>query len=546
MRRFVLLPFLIIAIVASLFATPPARAQYAIPDCFVAAFNATFPQEEFWASRDSYYRQLDGEWQAMTAGLTADQITAYTSVFCGSLQIFDRGENADASGRLVEWSYVPVSTWRTNGGSPASTTANSASSGSAAGVTSASSGSTASVTSPSSSVTSAGSSPAAQTSDIFNTEFDSFPANDLVLLDGDFEDMPPQIVDADGDSALRIKTTELSTLYYTDGTLADYGLEVRTRINAGEIMLTIRAADDYCAGYDFGVYPVDNYAYLQISDEDCNTTVLAELDDLSVENGDWMTLRFEASGSQLTAFIDDAPVMTATDATYTAGFPTVYVFTDLDTGEALIDISALRVTQPDAPSTPVIAEGDLTQYAGPHAEAIAELQALGIVPQERGTFIFQEPTAYFEGDGSWFTPLARSAPHTNIVMAGNLEVTFNGGGEYELCTLMSRVVTVNSSAVQELSAGLDSDGDVIIVDSDDPDSTNVSTFQYETLRGNLDTPHHFMIVAQGNVASVYVDGHLVFDRVKVQERSGTYGIGLTSHDGDSRCEANNLWVYSFD
>lgn len=526
--------FLILLVLMS--SLTPVQAQYAIPDCFVARVNSTFPQEEYWASRDAWYRELSGEWNSMVAGLSAEQITAYTAVFCNTLVVIDGGDSEDGQSRIVEWSYMPADTWLAQTGGRVAPPAPSDNSGSA--VTS-----TGNATSNTVTASNSAAQTASTTEDIFSTEFDTLP-DELMITDSNGNPLSGQLTPGNGDSALRIKTSDYAVVYLDEPSLTDYALEVRARINSGELMLTVRAGQDMCSGYDFGYAPSDDFAYLRVTDDECNTTLVEEAYGLGYTLGDEVTLRLEIDDSRLTAYAGGEEFMSATVRAFSEGFPALYLFSETEPAQdALIDIAAMRVLPA---GTAEAAGGTLTQYAGSHGTAIAELQALGIIPNTRGTFIFQEPTAYFEGDGSWYTPLASANPHTNIVMGGNLEVTFNAPSEYEACKLMTRIVTRGNSAVQELSAGIDSDGDVFLIDADDPDASQYSTFEYDALNGSLDDSHHFMIVAMGNLVSVYVDGELFFDRVKVDQRGGTYGIGLASHDGDSRCEANNLWVYSFD
>lgn len=543
MRRFGLLSFIVVLILLS-FALPTVTAQYAIPDCFVARVNSTFPQEQFWAARDAWYRELGSEWNTQVTGLTPEQITAYTAAFCETLIVTDGGDSEDGQSRIVEWSYQPVSSWLAESGGQ--TAPNDPASSEAA--------STGTTDTTRTTGSSAPGGTALAGPGIFSTEFDTLPS-ELILEDDEANRLPGQIINSEGDNALRVKAPNYVSLYYDVETLRDYALEVRSRIHSGELLLTVRGGDDFCSGYEFHIYPGINYASLNVTDQDCRTTILDDLNGVPVANGEWATLRIEASGPQLTAYINDEAVLSAQDDTYTQGYATLFFMSEvLIQRDALIDVSALRViptvaniaSVTSAPATSVPASGGLTQYAAAHGQAIAELQALGIVPEGHGTFIFQEPTAYFEGNGSWYTPLARSAPHTNIVIAGNLEVRFNAPSEYETCFIMTRIVTEGGTAVKELSVGIDSEGDVLIVDADDPDATNFSTYEYMPLRGSLDTSHHFLLVAMGNRATLYVDGEIYFERIKVEERAGTYGIGLSSYDSDSRCEANNLWLYSFD
>jgi hypothetical protein len=187
----------------------------------------------------------------------------------------------------------------------------------------------------------------------------------------------------------------------------------------------------------------------------------------------------------------------------------------------------------------------LQEFDGRYQEAVAELQALGIVP-EGGRLLFVEDYAFFQGRGSWFTPLAQNSPNTNIVMAG--EITFNAaatGQVLENCMLSARLVQ-NSRGNTSTFAGvmLFNDGWVVATDIIN-EQTNNSQEVDLGLAWTGET-HHVLFTMLDDVMNVYIDGELVIADMEVEERRGTFGIALRSEDAESRCEGRNIWVYSFD
>lgn len=554
-----------------------AYAQYSIPDCAVARVNEITNQvggEGWMAGRDQFYQQLSVEWNAETAGLSAEQLAAYTQVYCQSLVISDGGIEQTPEGEVwnLSWSYIPVSQWLAQGGGSSSNSGG-ATTGSTGGATT---GNTSGATTSSGGLSGTGNTggatvntgaqtggkgdtsdgatvsqpaqPLSATEVFFETDFSTLP-DELALYDQAEEALEGDIVESDGDSVLRIKAEGYQYLYFTDNSLTDYALEVDLTLHSGIVVLTARSGDGFCAGYDFGVNPAEDFGYLQATDENCDTVTLDNAVNLGLAYGEPFTLRIEAIGSEISASVNGEVVMAGTDNSHTQGYPVLFIFADEDSkDEALVDISAFRVLTPgtnaNTTATTTGAAETLTQYGGASANAIAELQSLGLVPAG-GTLIFHEPQAYFEGDGMWFQPLATSAPHTNIVMAGELEVTFASDSEYEACTLMARVVSVNNTAVEELNVGLDSDGDIILYDRVD-ESEDFGMIDYTSLDGSLEDNHHILMIVMGDRMTVYVDGQRMFENLQVEERAGTYGVGLVSGSGESRCQANNIWVYSFD
>ena len=183
---------------------------------------------------------------------------------------------------------------------------------------------------------------------------------------------------------------------------------------------------------------------------------------------------------------------------------------------------------------------ELQDYAETWQEAIDELQDEGVIGIG-GRLVFNENYAFFSGQGNWFTPLARNSPHTNIIMAG--EVSFQAGDttDVERCLLSSRIRTEGNTAVEFLDVGVTSNGNLTVVDVfDDDEAPNLAFRQLEV---DLDDPIHILFMAIGESVTVYVNGELFIEDAEVEERSGTYGIGLIARGVGARCEGRNIWVY---
>lgn len=185
----------------------------------------------------------------------------------------------------------------------------------------------------------------------------------------------------------------------------------------------------------------------------------------------------------------------------------------------------------------------LSNYDGDWEDAIAELQDLGLIGTG-GSLVFEEDRAFFTGQGYFFTPLGRNAPHADIVMAGQIEFTSASTTDYEECALLARVVDEGSDTVNiYLQVGINNDEDVFYVDAGGTEDT----FLYQPIPARLDLsePHHILFILIDESLTIYVDGELYVDRAEINdERTGTYGIALGGANRDSRCEGTNIWVYS--
>jgi len=253
----------------------------------------------------------------------------------------------------------------------------------------------------------------------------------------------------------------------------------------------------------------------------------------------------------LAMYVNDVLVAETTDDTFTKGDQGLSISGFADDANIAVDFDDVRIWSASlASGADSVAEtksstdlpDTLTSYNGKPKEAIAELEQLGVIPSGSSQ-IFNENHAYFAGQGSWFTPLARSSPHKNIVMGGELTFTVGSTTQFESCTLSSRINTNSQgSAITYIDVGIGNDGYAYILDRFSEAKDGNFTIGSTPL--NLKNPHHLLFMLIDDTATVYVDGSLEISDFKVAERSGTYGITLIGQGPKARCDGRNIWAFA--
>lgn len=371
---------------------------------------------------------------------------------------------------------------------------------------------------------------------LFETDFSTIPS-ELEITDDQQNFVEGEIVEETEGSILRIQADTPRILYLSHGgRWANYAIEVRVRVRAGSLIITGRGTQTSCAGYDLVASPEAAELVLQLSAVNCDSKVLDSYRGDLISTDEWLTLQLAMYGSQIEGLIDGEEVLISESGARTVGLPILYVMPDAS-GEAWVDFASIRIVGTVPPVT------SLETYDGTPQEVIAALQELQLVPQG-GQLLFLEDYAYFEGRGSWFTPLARNSPRTNIVMAG--ELTFDSqADDYESCRLIARVNVENDVTSEDLEFGFDNYGNVLLYDYPG-EGEFVIADEFFPARLNNDEPQHLLLLLFADRATVYLNGERVFYDVEVELRSGTFGIALFSENSLSRCEGRNIWVYSFD
>jgi hypothetical protein len=269
----------------------------------------------------------------------------------------------------------------------------------------------------------------------------------------------------------------------------------------------------------------------------CQTVILLTRPAGNLRQDTWVNFTMSVVGNRISVEIEGEEILSANDNTHTQGVAYITL------SDMTVEIDNVLVTRLAGGKTPVADPTALTDYKGTPDEAIAELQALGVVP-EGGRLLFQEPVAFFEGAGNWFTPMAQSARNTDLVMAGDLTFTSDNADTYESCSLSSRIRVDNrGKGVQALDVNIFNDGTLVVLDFVSEELAN----QYVLPLGlDLDDSNHLLMIAIGETLTVYINGERVLDKAEVTEQGGFYGIGLSAESGRSRCEGHNVWVYVFD
>lgn len=171
----------------------------------------------------------------------------------------------------------------------------------------------------------------------------------------------------------------------------------------------------------------------------------------------------------------------------------------------------------------------------------AELEASGLIPT--GTLpIFIEADGFRQGQrDALFVSLANSDPAQDVLMGGTLEFTGAAGDGGEACTLGLRIVPDEQNVVTSyLEVGVTGDGALYYLDyTGDPQTSQTRTSLRPVGRG----AHNIVLVAVRDKLTVYLDEELVFDRVPVTTRRGTYGVGLVSGQNRARCEGYDIYAY---
>jgi hypothetical protein len=178
--------------------------------------------------------------------------------------------------------------------------------------------------------------------------------------------------------------------------------------------------------------------------------------------------------------------------------------------------------------------------AGPNADdTIAELVDAEVIP-EGGEIEFEDESASLEGEEAPLAPIGGRSSLTNFVFYG--ELTFDArGDDLEICTFAMRT---NSQATTVIDIGLVNTGTIALLDFFDEDED--ATVETSTDVVDIEETHEFLIIVIGEEATVYVDGDLVFERIEVVEREGSFGMVMAGTNRRTSCEAENVWAVSLD
>jgi hypothetical protein len=173
--------------------------------------------------------------------------------------------------------------------------------------------------------------------------------------------------------------------------------------------------------------------------------------------------------------------------------------------------------------------------------AIDELRGAGVIG-DGGSLVLEQESAYIDGIGNFYQPVASVPAYSDFVMAGEVSLTTGSDENYESCGIEGRVqVDRFGSTSIWLEAGLDSESTAYYADA----MTSLDECHALVLADEVDfnQPHHFLMVVQNDRMMVYMDGRLIGKNLPVENRSGTFAITLFGEGTQSRCDARDIWVY---
>lgn len=316
---------------------------------------------------------------------------------------------------------------------------------------------------------------------------------------------------------------ELSETYIQPGEFAvqypaGWRLEVDDRtgfvyLRGGEVQLTL-----YSPGV-LAAYELDNY----------NPETLLGL--LLALSG------VSAHDPQISALEDGAAIRYRRDDTGSSGLLMARRFRDgsvglidsfggaqvLDAHTGLIQHIAATFDLP-----PIPAPASLTSAGASWPQAVAELEASGLIPAG-GNLVFAAEYVFASGT-SLTQPLAQSLSLVDVVAGGSLRYRASANPVAESCGMLARVSADESA----LEVGVASSGDLYA-----RDSGGVYLLEADL---NPDEAQHVVFLALDERLLVYLNGRLVADRA-IAAGSGHFAIRVEGSGPGATCEVTNMWAY---
>jgi len=350
----------------------------------------------------------------------------------------------------------------------------------------------------------------------------------------------------------------------------DYAIETQLTILDGSVWIQARTDVDLCSGYYLTLNPAENIIDLSLSDRDCNFTVLDTADGLTVPEGAF-TVRVDVMGENIRAYLDDELILSATDAQFASGYPTINVFPTDETAHILFDSILVTALSADIEQVEPTVEPTQVSTSKPTIEPIAKatdeavplvdvdlpaineiplgddpnrmiesMVELGLIPDAEGELYTTEGVTIAR-IGAWFEPLFDDTSSRHAVMSG--DIFFLPNNEAETCLLSARIERDERGIAQRyLDVGINALDEVFIGETADNGEYSLATQEgiLTASGGNI------LFVAYGDRLSVYVNGRAVFQNVAITRRDGSFGVSSNTTTSYSVCHVTNLWVYTFE
>ncbi len=343
----------------------------------------------------------------------------------------------------------------------------------------------------------------------------------------------------------------------------DYAIETELTILEGSVWLQARTGSDLCSGYYLTLNPTRSVVDLSVSDTECNFTVLAETDTVTIPTGAF-TARLDVQGNQISAYLNDDLILSATDDQFVSGYPTLNIFPTDETARVQFD-SIQVFTLPDAPAqtdaTPEVIEETIAPETTPEPQPLVDIDLppvneipldedpnrtieslveLGLIPNTDGQ-LYTSDAVVIARIGAWFEPLFDDVSSPQAVMSGN--IFFLPNNENETCLLSARIERDERGTAQRyLDVGINALDEVFIGETADNGEYSLATQEgmLTASGGNI------LFVSYGDRLSVYVNGRIAFQNIEVTRRDGSFGVSSNATTSFTVCHVTNLWVYTFD
>lgn len=398
------------------------------------------------------------------------------------------------------------------------------------------------------------------TRSVYDTDFETLP-DDLDWVEMDGSPIEVERLTKGGVSLVRVTSEEIVFGIFDPLISAeDFVIDLRVRLTDAILRIHTREQRDGCSRYEFTLDPRAFFASVEIVFPDCSSEYLED-GIARTRPSTWSDVRVEGQGDHLRLYLNGEMLFVGEDSTYADGrilFELAQYDPSSDT-PAILEIDTLRIGVADSATTVISGRGgdrtdgrtsqsdsrepSLLAFDGTPEDVMAELAAQEVVP-EGGYVLFREDYAWFEGAGLWFTPLASRQSREDVVMAGELMFEYGESDDFQSCALMARVQTdANGTTTAQINFGITSHGEVYIFDAEFA-ARLYNDYSERWALDSGDTLHVLLALQRGN-ATLFADGRLIFEDVKVERRSGSFGIGLVIETSAGRCEGRDIWVWTW-
>jgi hypothetical protein len=385
---------------------------------------------------------------------------------------------------------------------------------------------------------------------VLSTQFDEMHAR-LLVQDREGNPYPTTIVTKSDDSILQIETMRDFFVFIDDYRLVEnYKVEMRVRISSrGNFYIYGRTTSGVCGSYMLSARASGHLFFLHPINEQCSEQTPLETEyEPEFEENTWVDLQLEFRGNIITFWLNNRQLFSVTDPDnlYPNGSMYFYFMNDPSAvSEAVLELSSLEITvlesQPqeegnsDLPIT-------LTQDGDQVQDAIDELISLGVVPDTGGP-IFRSPSFSLSGEGLQGLALQIPPRQHNFIMSGDFIFQFEPSADLQHCLILTRGTSFDGDTTY-LAFGLLSDGRVVVEDRG-VNWRNVDSYTRD-IQYISGEQRRLTLIALDDLMSLYIDGTLIFEEAKIDDRVGSFSFAMNGAHAETTCEVLDAWVWTFD